>query len=69
MTNREKELKPFVGSRVIHRSTTPLRFADNQWHYKIDDRDVVLMSVVGTWCMVRRPRCVPYICKADEIII
>ena len=32
---------------------------------KIDKRNVIVMAIHGKHAMVKRPKCVPYVCKAD----
>lgn len=54
--------------RRIHRCTQPDAYRGGKWTFRTEDRDVILMAVVDKWAMVRRPRCVPYVCPASELL-
>lgn len=43
----------------------PISFSDGKWHYERQKFEVIVMSVVDGWAMVRRPRCVPFVERAD----
>jgi hypothetical protein len=34
---------------------------------RIDDREVIIMAIANGYAMVRRPRCMPYVCMVDEL--
>jgi hypothetical protein len=57
-----------VGKRCTHRFDYPVAYKDGKWISETEDRDVILMAIVNTWAMVRRPRCVPYVCHIKELI-
>jgi hypothetical protein len=57
-----------VGRHVVHRKISPHSFSAGKWTYDTEDRDVILMCVVGAWAMVRRPKCAPYVCYASELL-
>lgn len=54
--------------KAVHLHSEPFRYDGKQWHYRTESRNVVVLSVVGVWAMVRRPRCVPYVCHKKELI-
>jgi hypothetical protein len=37
--------------------------------YRIDRRDVTLLTVSGIWAMVSRDGCEPYVCRRKELEI
>ena len=41
---------------------------DKLWRKWIDEREVIVMAVVGRYAMVRRPRCGPYVCLVRELV-
>ena len=57
----------FVGDRVVHVAVSPHSFDGKRWTHKVERRDVRLMAVSDGWAMVRRPGCVPYVCRAKEL--
>lgn len=57
-----------VGRHVVHRKISPRLKPGCGWMKETEDRDVVLMALVGAWAMVRRPKCAPYICFASELL-
>lgn len=57
-----------MGKHRVHRCVTPDRFTGGKWTYRTEDRDVVVMAISGKWAMVRRPRCVPYVCEVKELL-
>lgn len=60
--------KSAIGKMVIHRVTRPDTFVAGKWTNKTEDRKVRLLTIWKCWAMVRRPRCMPYVCHVDELI-
>lgn len=48
------------GPRVVGR--------DKIWRTIIDVREVEVLAVAKGYAMVRRPKCIPYVCPAREIL-
>src|SRR3990167_6648544 len=40
-----------AGKRAIHRATWPVSYRDRTWTYASEDRDVMVMAVVGKYAM------------------
>lgn len=59
--------REFISKRVTHRAVTPETYRDGKWIDKTEDREVRLLAVVQGWAMVRRPKCMPYVCHIDEL--
>ena len=57
-----------IGRHVVHRKISPRLKPGGGWMKETEDRDVVLMALVGAWAMVRRPKCAPYVCSASELL-
>jgi len=66
---KSQAIMPFIGKPVTHKATMPVGFKDGAWTYEVDHRRVILLSVSGSWAMVRRPRCCPYVAPVNEIIL
>lgn len=59
-----------IGKHVIHRAKTPKSYEPiGGWVYDVENRDVILLAVVGNYAMVKRPRCMPYVTTLDELIL
>lgn len=56
-----------IGKHCVHRASNPVNLVNGKWQYKVEMRDVILMARSGTWAMVRRPRCAPYVCLIREL--
>ena len=56
-----------VGRHFIQHIISPDKLVAGKWTYTTEDRDVVLMAVVGIYAMVRRKGCVPYVCDVKEL--
>jgi hypothetical protein len=57
-------LERMVGQHVIHCKRTEL----TQDKTTVENRDVILMAVCGNYSMVRRPRCIPYVCDTRDLL-
>ena len=53
--------------RMIHRVSTPVSCDGKKWKYETEDRDVVVLAIVGKYAMVRRPRCLPYVADVKDL--
>ncbi len=60
-------MKEFIGKHVVHR--IPMHTGWDQEHTFIEERDVVLMAISGTWAMVRRRGAVPYVAPVKELFV
>lgn len=54
--------------RATHIATRP-ELVDGVWITIKERRPVTVLAVAGIWSMVRRPHCVPYVCRTKEIEI
>lgn len=64
---RSSSLGALVGRHCVHRAISPC-LAPDGWGEEVEDRDVILMALIGSWAMVRRPKCAPYVCGVKEIL-
>lgn len=69
MTKEEKLLQPFIGKHVSHIAKTPVSFnyKTKKWTHSIEIRDVILMAFANGYAMVRRPKCLPYVCDVKDL--
>lgn len=56
-----------LGARYTHTIQHPKIFIAGKWIYETEKREVILMAVSGKYAMVRRPRCVPYVCSTKDL--
>lgn len=63
------DLNRYIGKHITHHSITPEKFVKGKWFYKTEDRDIILMGVVGKWAMIRRPKACPYVVEVKELIL
>ena len=66
---RENKLKQFIGKHIIHHLKLPKEFKDSKWIFEKEDRDVILMAIFNKWAMVGRFKCVPYVCRVEELSV
>lgn len=62
MNTHHPEIESLIGNYVIHRWTRIRMSA-----LVTEDREVKLMAIADGYAMVRRPRCMPYVCRVRDL--
>lgn len=52
---------------MVH-AATRYEVVNNKCTRVVELRNVVVLAIVGTHAMVRRPGCIPYVCATKELL-
>ena len=58
-----------IGKKVVLRRTVPDKIIGGKWINRIEEFEVIVMAIVDGYAMVKRPRCVPFVERAKDLVI
>ena len=53
--------------KAILTRSDPVAFDGKKWTYEVKKFEVVVMARSGKYAMVKRPRCLPFVCLPSEL--
>ena len=53
--------------KMILRRAVPDRIESGRWVDRFEEFEVVVLSIVDNYAMVKRPRCLPFVVHAKEL--
>jgi hypothetical protein len=56
-----------ANDKVIYVTETPVSFKNGIWENETVQFDVRVMAVAEGYAMVRRPRCMPFVCSIKDL--